>query len=385
MTTRVDAHEIDKIAEVARAMHQRLDEIQFGRSFDDSKFVVLDQDGYGFGAQFERRTLGLQFADMFGRCAVFVNECNPPYAPCFEPTSQFTYADIKHLPQGTLDFNDPDQEDKVAFFDFDTFWENPAINLPVYHWVPDSFKDIRHLLDRPRPNWVAPEFKEMDSPRRLYEGQLLSRFKYLPMYEAGIAEVKERIGFKSPIIGVHIRRGDKEHEAPYVPIGKFHSEILRAVQETGITRVFVTSDDPNVFAALPNQDKIEYIYDDKEPRYNNANHSMLAEKPELAEQETLTALKIYDLLSCCDVIIGQNNAHLTNLAICRNEATRLGQGDYRMTRGDYVSSFRHADIQYWPEVVRYKARRLRKSPKTQGIRNILKPIKRALLGNSHAH
>lgn len=370
----------DQVEQAVKALHARLDDIQFNRSLEDSKFVVLDQDGYGFGAQFERRMLGLQFADMFGRCAVFVNEYNPPYAPCFEPTGRFTYEDIKHLPQGTLDFSRTDQDDQVAFFDFDSFWKDRSLNIPVYNWVPETFNAVRPLLERPRPNWTPPDFKTLDAARRLYEGQLLSRFKYLPDYERGIAEVKERIGFESPIIGVHIRRGDKHAESPYVPIGRYHAEILKAVEETGINKVFVTSDDPGVFSALPSQDKIEYIYDDKEPRYNNANHEMIAAQPELAAQETLTALKIYDLLSCCDVIVGQNNAHLTNLAICRNEATKMGQGDYRILRGDYISKFSYAELKYWPEVCRYKAKRLRKSPVTKPIRRVLRPIKRAIVG-----
>lgn len=370
-----------QVEEAVKSLHARLDDIQFNRSLEESKFVVLDQDGYGFGAQFERRMLGLQFADMLGRCAVFVNEYNPPYAPCFEPTGRFTYEDIKHLPQGTLDFNNPDQGDQVAFFDFDSFWSDPAINRPVYHWVPEAFNGIRPLLERPRPNWTAPDFKTLDAARRLYEGQLLSRFTYLPEYAQGIAEVKKRIGFESPMIGVHIRRGDKHAEAPYVPIDRYHAEILATVKETGINRVFVTSDDPGVFPNLPNQGQIEYIYDDEEPRYNNANHEMIAAQPELAAQETLTALKIYDLLSCCDVIVGQNNAHLTNLAICRNEAEKLGQGDYRILRGDYISKFRYAEMKYWPEVWRYKMKRLRKSPMTKPMRRVLRPIKRALLGS----
>lgn len=373
------SYQADEVDKVTSALHKRLDDIQFNRSLEDSKFVLLDQDGYGFGAQFERRLMGLQYADMFGRCAVFVNEYNPPYTLCFEPTGRFTYEQIKHLPRGTLDFNNPEQDDQVVFFDFDTFWQDSSISRPVYDWVPESFRALRPRLERSSPDWVDPEFKTLDAAKRLYEGHLLSRFKYLPFFGEKIAEIKRRIGFEPPIIGAHIRRGDKNTEAPYVPVDLYHREIKRAVKDTGIRRVFVTSDDPGVFAELPDKDEIEYIYDHDEPRYNNANHEMIANHPELAEQETLTALKIYDLLSCCDVIIGQNNAHLTSLAISRSEAYLMGSGDYRIMRGDYISKYSYTQMRYWPEVSRYKFNRFRKSPRSTALRKALRPLKRALV------
>jgi hypothetical protein len=370
------------LSQATQRLHRRLDQLQFESSFDEAKFVVLDQDGYGFGAQFERRVMGLQLAYMYGRTAVFVNEHSPPYAPCFEPTGRFKYNDIEHLPSEVLDFT-LNQEAKVAFFDFDAFWRDPSLHRPFYDWVPEDFKPLDTMLDTDpvkQSNWLDPEFKRMGVAKRLFEGQLLSRFTYLPDYAEAIEATKRRIGFSSPIIGVHIRRGDKQTENPYVPLRRYFSEILRAVEETGINRVFVSSDDPGVFARLPEKDRIEYVYDTEEPRYNNANHRMLAKDPGLAWQETFTALKIFDLLSHCDVIVGQNNAHLTLLAIARNEARKLGKGDYRLTRGDYCERFAYANVKDWGDVCYYKVHRLIGRKRLAQVRQVLRPIKRMVQG-----
>ena len=361
------------LEQATAAFHAKLDELQFQGNLDDSKFVVLDQDGYGFGAQFERRALGLQLAYMFDRTAIFVNEHNHPYTPCFEPTSQYTYKDIEHLPQENLDFT-TNQTAKVAFFDFDSFWQNPEISRPIYDWVPPDLAFLENTHEGER-NRLDLGFKTFGPARRYMEGQILSRFSYLPAYATKIEEIKKRIGFQSPIIGAHIRRGDKYVETPYVPIRRYHAEILRAVEETGINRVFVTSDDPEVFANLPDQDNIKYIFDDEEPRYNNANHVLLNNNPELASQETLTGLKIYELLSNCDVIVGQNNAHLTLLAIARNAARHPQGRNFRLTRGDYTMRFGHADPRDWGDVLSFKLRRSRRAAKD--LRKRIRSLKRA--------
>lgn len=202
----------DTIEAATAALHDRLDELQFRRCFEDSKFVVLDQDGFGFGAQFHRRVLGLQFAYMFDRTAVFVNEYNPPYTPCLEPTGQFTFKDIEHLPQENLDFT-KEQHTKVVFLDFDSFWEDKTLNRMIFEWVPTEIEKHAGSISLPaskEKNWLDPEIGKLGPARRFFEGQLLSRFKYRPEYEAAIEEVKQRIGFVHPIIGVHIRRGDTD-------------------------------------------------------------------------------------------------------------------------------------------------------------------------------
>lgn len=372
-------NESSAIETATATIHDRLDDLQFRRSFEDTKFVVLDQDGFGFGAQLHRRVLGLQFAYMFDRTVVFVNEHNPPYAPCLEPTGQYTYNDIKDLPQEKLKYT-KEQQAKVAFFDFDSFWKDINLTKKISEWVPQEIekhaKEITPIQDN--RHWQDPTIYKISPARRYLEGQLLSRFKYLPGYKAAIEDVKHKIGFTNPIIGVHIRRGDKSSEEPYVPLRRYHAEIVRAVSETGIKRVFVTSDDPGVFADLPKQDKIEYLYDKEEPRYNNANHILIRDTPELARQETLTALKIYDILSYCDVLIGQNNAHLTLLAAARNSARTMGTGEYRLTRGDYCARFRHASPLDWLDVVVYKMRMFRKSTKYRQIRRVIGPLKRLI-------
>jgi Alpha-(1,6)-fucosyltransferase N- and catalytic domains len=339
------------IDEAVASLHHQLDELQFQRNFDEAKFIVLDQDGFGFGAQFHRRVMGLQLGLMYSRTVVFVREYSPPYAHCFETTGKFTMADLAGIPNEVFLFS-KDQPDKVAFFDFDRFWADKSFNRTVYEWVP-------------------PTFAALGLGRHFFEGQLLERFNYLPEYSEELEKIKQRIGFKSPIIGVHIRRGDKNTEEPYVPLRRFKSEILATVKTSGISRVFVTSDDPEVFDKLPAKDRIEYVYDREEPRYNNAVHAMLHDHPELAWQETMTALKIFDLLSSSNLIVGQSNAHLTLLAIARNMARTRRMDNHRLTPGEYTMSFSTAEPRDWGHVAAFKALRIR-----SGFRRLLRRCKR---------
>ena len=61
-------------------------------------------------------------------------------------------------------------------------------------------------------------------------------------------------------------------------------------------------------------DGVELIFDVGEPRHNNANHKMLIDSPQLAQQETEIAFKNIALLSRCGGLIGQTNAHFATLA-----------------------------------------------------------------------
>src|SRR4029453_15616068 len=112
------------------------------------------------------------FAYMFDRTAVFVNEHNPPYAPCFKPTGQFTFEDIKHLPQENLDYT-KEQQAKVAFFDFDSYWKDRSLRDAICEWVPP---EIRMHADRISPsaskekNWQDRARCKLDPARQFFEG-----------------------------------------------------------------------------------------------------------------------------------------------------------------------------------------------------------------------
>jgi hypothetical protein len=344
----------DPFASLRAEFHARLDDLQFGTRGPDSKFLVIPQDGYGFGAQLSRRTLGLKLGYLSSRTVIFQSEDYGPYLQCFESTGNVAFEDINDHATETLQLG-VEQKCRAVVFDFDDLWADLNRFWEVHDFTPESFRRLG--LDH-----------------RVLEGMILQRLKPLEWYAIQIKSIQERIGFDNPIIGVHIRRGDKHVENPYVPIRKYKAEICDAVAHTGISRVFVTSDDPGVFALLPDPGRIEYIYDKEEPRYNNANHQLVSQQPNLKRQETLTALKIYELLRQCDYIIGQDNAHLTLLAANRNMADHCGEENFRLIPGDYSQVFRKAALADWGDVLAFKAGSFCRKHKIPGVRSGIRAI-----------
>lgn len=337
---------------LGREIQARLETLQFGEPEPTSRYLLIPQDEYGFGAQMHRRVLGLKLGWMTNRTVVFEKEDYGPYLACFEPTSRFRKADLEGIEAGTLNM-EGQQTERLLAWDFQSAWADQPAFWRLNDWVPEEFRVLR--LDF-----------------QFLEGLILQRLRVLPEFAQEIEAICERIGFSNPVIGVHIRRGDKSWETPYVPLRKYKTEILAAVKRTGIRKVFVTSDDPDVFSELPDQERIEYIYDKEEPRYNNANHSLILENPALRRQETLTALKIYELLRRCDFIVGQDNAHLTNLAVSRRVADLDGANAGCRIPGDYTMHFRKADPADWGEVLLFKARRFQRKYKIPGLRTTWK-------------
>lgn len=132
-------------------------------------------------------------------------------------------------------------------------------------------------------------------------------------------------------IGIHVRRGDKNTECPYIPTETyvaFFNEIAKKYPDQTI-QIFLTSDDPDSYAeftrALPG---IPILWDQDEMRFNNCNVHMVGDQPDLALQESITAAKNICLLGHCDYVIGMASAQFTwiggLLCIFRNglDATR---------------------------------------------------------------
>ncbi|APB98144.1 hypothetical protein [Polynucleobacter asymbioticus] len=115
-------------------------------------------------------------------------------------------------------------------------------------------------------------------------------------------------------IGIHVRRGDKNTECPYIPtptyVQFFHA--LATQYPDRAIQLFLTSDDPDSYAdfkaALPN---IPILWDQEEPRFNNCNVHMVGDQPDLALQESITAAKNICLLGECDYVIGMASAQFT--------------------------------------------------------------------------
>ena len=121
-------------------------------------------------------------------------------------------------------------------------------------------------------------------------------------------------GEGTPSVGIHVRRGDKNTECPYIPTKtyiKFFKNIASKYPDQAI-QIFLTSDDPECYVdfslALPN---ISILWDQDESRFNNCNVHMVGELPDLAFQESITAAKNICLLGQCDYVIGMASAQFT--------------------------------------------------------------------------
>ena len=318
----------------------RLDVLQNPLDVESGRFVIVGQDVHGFGGQVSRRLLGLQIGLMLNRTVIFEKPNDPPYVTCFHPFAKYTFEDVSHLPASPLDFQ-RDQPDQAVRFDFESFWSNRQLRSRVGSWVP-------------------PEIASFACGRMLLEGLLASRCRLLNEFEQYVADAKRRIAFEPPIIGLHVRRGDKTVETPYVPLHALLQQVVSLSKQTGVRRVFVTSDSDKTFEELPRDLGLDFIHDPDEKRYDNANHLFLMSRPELQRQETLTAVKILELLSACDGVVGQDNAHFAKLAAARIVARTQTCDRHRLVRGDYAATFSGAPIRSWPKVLFYeKPRRSR--------------------------
>jgi len=132
-----------------------------------------------------------------------------------------------------------------------------------------------------------------------------------------LTEIKHAINWdtKSLKIGVHVRRGDKNTECPFIPTQRyihFCQEIINQNLGKKI-QLFLASDDSTSLhefsEVLPSS--IEILWDKNEVRFNNANALMIREQPNLAMQESMTAAKNICLLGQCDYVIGMASAQFT--------------------------------------------------------------------------
>lgn len=305
-----------------KIIHDKLDKLQFESSIKDGKFLIVKIKPIGYGGQLSMRILGMKLAYIFDRTVIFDDKENS-YLNCYEPTSSISLSEIKSLPIKKLELYEK-QEDQVVYLDFDEYWL--------------SFKNRRYFN-----NWLPQELTAQHKTVEYFQGQLMLRFKLLPEYIEYVEVAKKRINFSNPIIGIHIRRGDKNTESPYVPMRIYRYYLKKTVKETGIKKVFVTSDSENIFSELPQDLGLEYIYDQKEKRYNNDNHQLITDNPDLKKQETLTAIKIIESLSDCDYIIGQINTHFTTLAHNLNLVKKGNKNSICFVNRDYNDTYINND------------------------------------------
>ncbi|MEA9598750.1 hypothetical protein VC178_02415 [Polynucleobacter sp. AP-Sanab-80-C2] len=131
-----------------------------------------------------------------------------------------------------------------------------------------------------------------------------------------IDALKNRIHWNSydVHIGLHVRRGDKNSECPYVPNESYLREVRGLIFKNPQKKilVFLSSDDPNAIEHIQTGlIGVDVRWDDCEARYNNFNAGMVAANPELALQESITAAKNISLLGECNYVIGMRHAQFT--------------------------------------------------------------------------
>lgn len=133
---------------------------------------------------------------------------------------------------------------------------------------------------------------------------------------AEVNQLKSRIQWDSydMHIGLHVRRGDKHTEVPYIPTECYLLQI-RLLAEANPRKkilIFLSSDDPGALADIQSGlPEVATAWDDFELRYNNFNAGMITNNPELALQESITAAKNISLLGECHYVIGMTHAQFT--------------------------------------------------------------------------
>jgi hypothetical protein len=269
----------------------RLHELQFSSS---KKLLIVAQDPTGFGAQVSRRILGLKLALYFDRTAVFLRDDDWPYVQAFERphTAMPKEMDLTSIP--IFDLNNPQRYD-IARFDFWKWWAARDQYPDFFHAMPDALR-------------------KFENGATVYEGILCSFLKLTPAFLDDANRHLLRLGIGEDVIGVHIRRGDKNVETPFIPISLLANATRRLIEHTRMKKVFVATDDLTSIPEFEKAIALPVIFDPTEVRYNNANHKFLMRHPELALAETRTAVKNLVLLKSCGAIVGQTNAHFASLA-----------------------------------------------------------------------
>ncbi|MCW1383258.1 hypothetical protein OLX02_10530 [Novosphingobium sp. KCTC 2891] len=271
---------------------RKLDQLQAGGTDKQILFLPV---ACGLGGQVTGRVQTLTLALALGRKAVFIGVDDAPYGQTFEPMHLpvALAGDLKALP--LVDVT-AEQDDPIVCYD-------PA-RVAVHARSLDAI-----LLER-----IHRETGVLVPDRLALEGFLFNWMKPTAAMRAYCEEQQQRLGIGHDTLGIHFRRGDKAVETAFVPAAEFNRRIAAMHERWPFTSLFLASDSPDAPQEIVCPPGVKLIFDTEEQRYNNANHKMLLEAPELVDQETRVAFKNIYLLSCCGGLIGQDNAHFATLA-----------------------------------------------------------------------
>ena len=157
----------------------------------------------------------------------------------------------------------------------------------------------------------------------------MMRLNQKTIEELSLHRVKESIGFKHPIIGVHVRRGDACHttgrknrcrsfEETYLP------HIRTLSEKYGVNRVFLATDDDALLRKVkssPAANEFEFVNVNMDRSIYKASKlierrtELYTEKSNVAHEMTLQALTDIFLLAEADAFIGHFLSNLSRLAI----------------------------------------------------------------------
>jgi hypothetical protein len=259
------------------------------------KYIIGDIEWGGFGAMYARRKLILQIAHAFNRIPIFRYTSyiyDDPFKAFDVNLNTLKEKGINEISK----FNFTDSEDVAVFFDFGAYWNSP--NMQKYQcWHP---QEVDYLS---------------------YSGFLYNLFKLNDNYTS---KVNEQIGFIKEkyeidtfgnVLALHLRRGDKITESPYLS-ESFLFETVEKFYDG--KKIFVTSDDLDYIYEIENKyPNYDFIYDSDEKRYGDksvSNAEMVLRNPSLKEQETLTFVKNVEILKQCKYVIGTHSAQMTKIA-----------------------------------------------------------------------
>ncbi|XP_066584476.1 alpha-(1,6)-fucosyltransferase isoform X2 [Prorops nasuta] len=189
--------------------------------------------------------------------------------------------------------------------------------VPHINWPGDSSHQVLNLpiVDNvyPKPKYQPPSVPADLAPRLdkihghpivWWVGQVL---KYLMRPQEHLQTIldnaKERLGFKKPIVGVHVRRTDKINtEAAFHHIDEYMAKVDQYFEELetppDVKRVFIASDDPKVITSARN-------------RYTN--YEIIGD-PKIAE--TAAVSKRYSDSSLQGIIIDIHLLSLSDYLVC---------------------------------------------------------------------
>ena len=265
--------------------------------FKSNKYLVGDIEWGGFGAMYARRKLIMQIAHAFDRIPVF-RFTSYLYDDPFEEFS-INLNTIKKMGINEIEKFDFTENNKpVVFFDFGSYWNSE--HMKKYQcWHP---KEEDYLM---------------------YSGYMYGILKLNKKYKNEIKENIEYLKEKYEIknfnnhVALHLRRGDKITDSPYLK-DEFLFEYIEK-QNLG-KKFFVTSDELSYIHEIESKyPQYEFIYDSDEKRYGEnkkSNVEMVVRDPSLKEQETFTFIKNIEILKQCKAVIGLHNAQMAKIAGC---------------------------------------------------------------------